>query len=96
MTRPTPRGARGATFELAGETLLVLSHAVEPPPLPDALTAGERAIVASILAGMSNAAIAERRGTSARTVANQIASIFRKLGVRSRAELAARLARSEK
>lgn len=34
--------------------------------------------------------IARRRGTSPRTVANQIASIFRKHGVGSRAELVAR------
>lgn len=43
--------------------------------------------------GMSNAEIARIRSTSARTVANQLASIFRKLGVQSRSELAARFAR---
>ena len=48
------------------------------------------ALGGTVLAGLANAAIARRRGTSARTVANQVASIFRKLGVQSRAELAAR------
>lgn len=43
-----------------------------------------------IFAGESNDDIARRRGTSPRTVANQIASIFRKHGVGSRAELVAR------
>jgi DNA-binding NarL/FixJ family response regulator len=42
-----------------------------------------------MLEGRSNAEIARDRGTCARTVANQIASMFRKLGVQSRAELAA-------
>jgi DNA-binding CsgD family transcriptional regulator len=37
---------------------------------------------------MSNAAIARARQTSVRTVANQVASLFRKTGARSRDELA--------
>lgn len=37
--------------------------------------------------GLSNAAIAARRGVSPRTVANQLSSLFRKLGVQSRLEL---------
>jgi DNA-binding CsgD family transcriptional regulator len=43
--------------------------------------------------GQSNAAIAKARGTHVRTVANQLAALFRKLGVASRAELRALLAR---
>ena len=38
-----------------------------------------------------NSAIAEARGTSVRTVANQIQAIFKKLGVSSRSELVALL-----
>ena len=41
---------------------------------------------------LSNTEIARTRGTSARTVANQVASLFRKLGIRSRAEAVAALA----
>jgi DNA-binding NarL/FixJ family response regulator len=53
------------------------------------LTAAEREVVAGVLNGRSNAAIALARHTSTRTVANQLAGIYRKLGVASRWELAA-------
>lgn len=45
------------------------------------------------LSGLSNAEVAKKRGTAVRTVANQLQSLFRKLGVNSRAELSARLVR---
>lgn len=51
------------------------------------LTAAERDIAARAAEGQSNRAIGDARGTSARTVANQLQAIFRKLGVTSRAEL---------
>ncbi len=57
------------------------------------VTAAERVVLGLAAAGLSNAQIAARRGVSPRTVANQLASAFRKLGVRSRLELEARLAR---
>ena len=57
------------------------------------LTEAERNIVDQILEGGSNKEIAERRGTSARTVANQISGIYQKLGITSRAELAALVVR---
>jgi DNA-binding NarL/FixJ family response regulator len=61
-------------------------------PTPHAtLTEAERAVVSGVLRGLSNAQIAADRGASVRTVANQLASIFRKLGVRSRHELIARV-----
>ncbi|HRI07636.1 MAG TPA: helix-turn-helix transcriptional regulator [Nannocystaceae bacterium] len=51
--------------------------------------------MASLLChGASNEEIARRRGTSPRTVEKQVASCLRRLGVRSRAELIARLQRS--
>jgi DNA-binding NarL/FixJ family response regulator len=49
-----------------------------------ALTASESAILVDIVRGRSNAAIARRRRRSLRTVANQVASVLRKLGLRSR------------
>lgn len=63
-------------------------------PLPSAfddtkLSPAEREVAALILHGRDNASIARLRGTSVRTTANQVASIFDKLGVRSRAQLAA-------
>lgn len=53
------------------------------------LTPAEREVAAAIVRGETNAAIARDRGTSPRTVANQIASILRKTGCPSRAGLAA-------
>jgi DNA-binding CsgD family transcriptional regulator len=56
----------------------------------DDLTPAERQVVLAVLSGLSNVEVAQMRGSSPRTVANQLATIFRKLGVRSRAELAVR------
>jgi DNA-binding CsgD family transcriptional regulator len=56
------------------------------------VTGAERAVLGLAAAGLSNAKIAACRGVSPRTVANQIASVFRKLGVHSRLELHAWLA----
>ena len=61
--------------------------------LSDVLSPAERDVVAGIVEGQTNTAIAGQV-KSVRTVANQVASAFRKLGVGSRAELLWRLARS--
>jgi DNA-binding NarL/FixJ family response regulator len=62
---------------------------------PAATSAGlsdaERAVVTGILGGKRIAAIARERGTSPRTVSNQIASVYKKLGVSSRREVLALL-----
>jgi DNA-binding NarL/FixJ family response regulator len=55
------------------------------------LSPSEREILPCLFEGMSNAAIAGLRGRSVRTVANQVASIYRKLGVCSRLQLVAQL-----
>ena len=78
---------------------VALIHAVRPDvddehDLPEALSTCERDVAALVLRGASNAQIAAARAKSARTIANQVASVFRKLGVRSRGELAARFAPS--
>lgn len=52
------------------------------------LTGAERAVVEDALRGLSNRAIAAKRGVSERTVANQLSAIYRKLRVGSRPELA--------
>ena len=54
------------------------------------LTAAERAVHALLLAGLSDAEIADLRGTTRSTVTKQVDAVFRKLGVRSRRELIAR------
>jgi DNA-binding NarL/FixJ family response regulator len=51
------------------------------------LTSAERDVANSLLDGRSVHAIAARRRTSSRTIAHQIASIYRKLGIASRREL---------
>jgi len=76
---------------VAGEDLVVISIPSDARALRDGLTRAEREITSGTLAGHSTAAIARLRGRSQRTIANQLASIYRKLGVSSRAELAARL-----
>ena len=64
----------------------------EPTPSGQiALSEAERVVLALVVAGKSNAAIAQARGTSVRTVANQVASLLRKLGARSRYDLIGRV-----
>lgn len=90
MRKPT-LDLRAWYVDRADGAIAVISAPTRHPRLRDQLTDAERAIVARIAAGDSNRAIAAARGTSSRTVANQIAAIFAKLGVASRAELIARL-----
>lgn len=71
-------GGAGLDLMIATPTLRALPN----------LTAAERNIVSEVVAGASNARIAQARGTTPRTVANQLQRIFAKLGVHSRAELA--------
>jgi DNA-binding CsgD family transcriptional regulator len=59
------------------------------------LSCAEFAVVRSFIEGDCYATIARRRGTSERTVANQIASVFRRLRVSGRAELLSRLFASQ-
>lgn len=59
------------------------------------LTKNELAVARLAAAGRSNAEISALRRTSSRTVANQMASILRKLNLRSRIELAAHVNQSQ-
>jgi DNA-binding CsgD family transcriptional regulator len=54
------------------------------------LSPAEREVLSAVLTGASNVEIAHSRRTSPHTVMNQLASMFRKLGVSSRWELIAR------
>jgi DNA-binding CsgD family transcriptional regulator len=56
------------------------------------LTPAEKAVVELAASGLSNAAIARRRRSKPRTIANQLAAAYRKLGVGSRRELRAKFA----
>jgi DNA-binding CsgD family transcriptional regulator len=80
--------ARISRMRVGDEDLIVVSVPCGVPASVD-LTDAERDVVALALRGDSNAEIAQARGTSARTVANQLASAYRKLGVTGRNQLAA-------
>jgi DNA-binding CsgD family transcriptional regulator len=89
VSAPAPANLRAARFTVAGKEIAVLSYPLPPADLPKSLTKAEREVALAIFAGRSNAEIAVQRGTSPRTIANQVASLFAKLGLRSRNELAA-------
>lgn len=72
---------------------LVIDLPDDPLEMPEGLTAAEREIVRLLLSGLSTGEMARLRGRSYRTVANQLAAIYRKAGVASRAELVASLGR---
>ena len=76
-----------------GEELAVLSHRLDAPAPLAGLTEAERHVAADVIEGFTNEQIATRRGTSARTIAKQVASVFRKLGVGSRRQLFAKMKR---
>jgi DNA-binding CsgD family transcriptional regulator len=59
--------------------------------LRNALTPAEQAVLGELMQGASYGQIARCRGSSTRTVANQVASIYRQVRVSGRAELIRRL-----
>ncbi len=88
---PAPTGLR-ATRTAIGRTPIVVFSYPSGPPTTDrlgTLTAAERAVADLLLMGRTQTEIAALRGTSARTVGKQVDSLYRKLGIHSRAELAA-------
>jgi DNA-binding CsgD family transcriptional regulator len=88
---PPPRGLTAKRMTLLGDEHIVLSFPLDAPKVPASLTKAEQAVALLVLEGRTDAEIAAARGVSKRTVANQIAAVFRKLEVSSRVELAARL-----
>jgi DNA-binding CsgD family transcriptional regulator len=83
---------------LRGRTERQFSQQTITVPRPDValkawLAPAEHAVVNLLVEGHCYAEIAEARQTSIRTVANQVASGFRRLGVSGRAELLCTLAR---
>jgi DNA-binding NarL/FixJ family response regulator len=77
--------------EAAGHDLLRLEVCVEGR-MPSCLTSAESEVAGLLLMGLSDQEIARQRGTTTRTVANQLQAIYVKLGRSSRAELVAYLA----
>jgi DNA-binding CsgD family transcriptional regulator len=85
----TPRDLVAWRVDVGDSSVVIFEYPVETPL--DGLTAAERDVVQRALAGETNAEIARARRSSPRTIANLLASAYRKLGVSSRRELAAKL-----
>ena len=73
--------------------IVVLTYQLVPRMPPD-LTGVEQEIVLQLLEGRSNSEIAASRERAVNTITNQVAEIFRKLRVNTRAELAVKLSAS--
>jgi DNA-binding CsgD family transcriptional regulator len=84
--RPIPKDF--AALESEDGDVILLSFELPQGPTAS-LTPAESEVARLLLAGKSNAEIAVLRGCSPRTVANQVARIYRKMGVSSRLELVA-------
>jgi DNA-binding CsgD family transcriptional regulator len=80
---------RTTRTHIGGAEIVILSKSISPPH--HALTPAELEVARLAAAELSNADIARRRRCAVRTVINQIASIFRKLGIESRHHIAAKL-----
>jgi DNA-binding NarL/FixJ family response regulator len=82
-----PKGTRAESAAHRGRAAVRLSYPVPKTNWSDSLTSAEKDVAADILAGLANGAIGKKRGSSVRTVVNQVASIFKKIGAHSRLEL---------
>jgi DNA-binding NarL/FixJ family response regulator len=78
--------ARDREFRTLESDIRIATSALSPHTLAT-LSDAERAILHDLLDGRTIRAIADRRGTSVRTVAHQVGSLYRKLGISSRREL---------
>ena len=87
-------GGTSACLRMAqvDDRYLLLSRAARGPDWRNALTDAEHEVAALAGRGRSNSEIAAQRGTSVRTVANQMKAILHKLSVPGRGALAARMA----
>ena len=85
-----PEQSRVEVFDvhIGEETLVVLSVPIETGASLEKLTPAERDVARAVLRGLSNDEVAQLRGCRPRTVAVQLASIYRKLRISSRSELA--------
>lgn len=88
---PGPGVVETYRVELDGEEYLVVGLPMPRPVLDGTVTGAEAKLIDGVLAGKTNGQIAAERGTATRTVANQLQTLYRKLGVGSRGELRRRL-----
>jgi DNA-binding NarL/FixJ family response regulator len=92
------RGLRRELIEVVidDNKFLIGTHPLVDLGAISCLTEAERAVAVDVVSGSTNSDIARRRGVSDHTVINQVQSIFEKLRVHSRGQLAARLQAREK
>jgi DNA-binding NarL/FixJ family response regulator len=83
--------ARFSVFARAPFEYRIVSVMRPELALAPALPRAEYEILCRIVEGQSHAEISKERRRSARTVANQVSAVFRRLGVSSRAQLIAKL-----
>jgi DNA-binding CsgD family transcriptional regulator len=95
VLRAAPHGHRASLSQVSVGAvelaMLVVDQEEARTVLASRLSPAERDVVRLALGGLANAEIAAVRGVSERTVANQLAGAYRRLQVRSRRELRARL-----
>ena len=87
----SPTLGRLSRVEANGEAYWVVSVVRPDLSFPVPLSHAEAAVVRELVAGRSHAQISHLRATSPRTVANQLATVFRKLGVSGRGAVVHRL-----
>ncbi len=90
-TEPSRAVVRASYFSCDGQQLLVAAAPRPELHLQHVLPAAELAVVRGLVEGFSYVDIAAKRGTSTRTIANQIAGVFRRLHVSGRNDLVRRL-----
>ncbi len=81
--------ARISSLEPPYEDCVVIGVPLSRPPSFAALTRSELEVAEGILAGLPLRELARTRDVSPRTVAHQVATVYKKLGVSSRYELVA-------
>lgn len=86
-------GAVSSTHAPDGTELLVFESRLEGHAFAIPLTSAERDVLEAVLMGLDNHQIARKRNATVRTVANQLATLFKKFSASSKAELAAKALR---
>jgi DNA-binding NarL/FixJ family response regulator len=86
-----PIAVRSATFVADGRELRVISVPRPDQSLGGSLPPAELSVIRALVEGASYGQIARQRGTSTRTIANQVSAVFRRLHVSGRNDLVQRL-----
>jgi DNA-binding NarL/FixJ family response regulator len=93
--RTTSRLGTLSLLSEGGLALRVISVPRPEQPLRRLLPPAELSVIGSLVEGLSYEEIARRRGTSTRTVANQITAVFRRMRVSGRNQMLQRLFTTE-